>query len=214
MRSALSSLAVAVLLATVLIQSAGAATPPECVRVMYDKFNDATTVQLKPQYVYKNDGFMAVNFEARLSFFFVTAGDSSKAPDSLTFLVIHPATVRKSISGIETLWWFSDASDHGLVVLVDDQRRDLGKMTYVRGPAAAAFARTNGLIDADKWLAPEILHINLSTRTVIELLRAKASAGRVDGMDFFFQNKRQNNLKNYLEFADFLESLTTPHAQE
>jgi hypothetical protein len=80
-------------------------------------------------------------------------------------------------------------------------------MTYLRGQQATTYLIEQGLSGAEKWLAPEVLHVTVPTALFLAMVDAQSTECRVDGLEFLLTHKSHGFLARYQCFAEYLRSL-------
>lgn len=181
---------------------------PADVRLSYDRMNDATIAQLKPQFAYRDKSRLSAVFELKIFAIFTCRGDTLTAPDSVTIVIAHGAQVRQGVSAEAADWWFSLDDAHALRVLIDGERHELGSMICRRGAQASSLIGERGI----SWRpglseSPEMLLLTMSADMAIRVFGATATEGQVDGLRFYLHQKAGGIADNFREFAVFIRDL-------
>lgn len=185
--------------------------PRDVARVAYDRFADRTSVQLVPQDTYASATAEYPSTQARLSASFTCPGRTVRAPDSVTFLVLHEAPVMsRDGKPDETYWSFPDTPSLALELIVDGQRERPGDMAVLRGDAAGARCRELGIpAPSARWgrTEPEVLELTVPNERLLDWLEARSTEGRVGSFEFCLQNGTHTTAERYRAFARYVREL-------
>lgn len=212
-RQLLPALIVALWCSTAVAGTVPAKSPvpvPWSLRTRYDRLADQNTVEMRSTFVFKDKGRMSGYDNVQISAFFISQRDSVAAPDSVTVLIVHGVKVRRGVAIEQADWAFAESASHGLRMLSDDVRHDLGSMRYLRGPLATGYLEEHLLMGPPNFSdTAEILVVTLKADLVRDLFGATSTEGLVDGFRFLMHNSTGGNDKLYREFAGFLRDLAS-----